>query len=645
MTPSQAAAAPPTTAAPATPSPSPAYADTLRIGWLPDWTFAGFRLAVDGISAYLLTLGSVVYSRLYRYDARYNAIPDLAAGPCVPQGDGTVIRCRIIETTFHDGTQLTADDVAYTYRLLGRDMFSGGVAGGNQTGSLMDVRVVDDRTVEFVLPSVDTSFVTSILTRIPIHSRHVLEAQYAAFVAATTDLTATELTALADAIDEETGRDPPVCTPRLDTVTALIEKMGARLYREDFLDAAGTLDACFNVGAASWFIRLAASALAASGIDAVAAAYELLPITRRPVGTGPYRVVSEGADGIHLEAWPGYHGGLAATRYLDVVPTRADGAAVMDGSVHIAQLDSSLLADVGPGLQATAGSHGVRVGSSPQQDFVALQFNVRAGRLFADIKLRRALQLCIDLPRMVDAATGGAATAIYGPVMAGSWAYDPDIPKPARDTAAARELIEGAGWEPGADGIYARDGIRLAAGIVVRGDDPSRVKAADLIAHQARDCGVELHSQPLDWGDIESGLLVYPHDIPGTTTPFDLCIGGWLTEPDPAVPFSGFVSSAISDAAHPDGRAANPNWIGFSDPVLDRLVEAANTTYDQAERARLYRQAQQELAAQLPYIFLWSRNAADLVRSEVSTVDGPLDLTAPNWAWQPERMVVAEEVQ
>ena len=32
----------------------------------------------------------------------------------------------------------------------------------------------------------------------------------------------------------------------------------------------------------------------------------------------------------------------------------------------------------------------------------------------------------------------------------------------------------------------------------------------------------------------------------------------------------------------------------------------------------------------------------DVVRSAVTTVDGPLDLTAPNWAWQPEGLVVAE---
>ena len=92
-----------------------------------------------------------------------------------------------------------------------------------------------------------------------------------------------------------------------------------------------------------------------------------------------------------------------------------------------------------------------------------------------------------------------------------------------------------------------------------------------------------------------------------------------------------------SDAEHPD----NVNFGGFRDPSFDSLLEAGKATYDQAERARLYRQAQQELASQLPAIFLCANDSSDVVREAVATVEGPLDLTAPNWSWQPERMVVA----
>jgi len=97
-----------------------------------------------------------------------------------------------------------------------------------------------------------------------------------------------------------------------------------------------------------------------------------------------------------------------------------------------------------------------------------------------------------------------------------------------------------------------------------------------------------------------------------------------------------FDSSSVSDAKHPE----NPNIGGFSDPAFDRLLAAGIATYDQAERTGIYRRAQEELAAQVPAIFLWAYLTQDDVRSAVATATGPLDLTAPNWAWQPERLVV-----
>lgn len=48
------------------------------------------------------------------------------------------------------------------------------------------------------------------------------------------------------------------------------------------------------------------------------------------------------------------------------------------------------------------------------------------------------------------------------------------------------------------------------------------------------------------------------------------------------------------------------------------------------------------LPAELPYLCLFAYSGYDVLRVGVATVDGPLDLTAPNCAWQPERMVVTK---
>jgi ABC-type transport system substrate-binding protein len=634
---------PPPSAAP-TPSPTPAatpgaFADTLRVGWnggpptdqTTAYAIRGFRGWLLSTSTTTISLPRFLYSTLYRYDADYNVVPDLADGPCAPQGDGTVIRCRIVKTTFHDGTPLAADDVAYSYRVWTSSY-------GFPEPGLKEVRVVDPRTVDFALSAVDATFMTEVLPTVPIFSQRDVEAKGADFTAATTGLSQEDLVALSDAIDEELGRDPPLCTTRLDEVDALFAKLGAHLYREDFPAADGRFDPCAFMQTASYLVRWVAEGLGNAGYDAAMAALVGFAWFRPPVGTGPYRLVSESAGRVHLEAWAGYHGDPAATKYIDFVPTKADGSDLVAGTVDVFQSSS-----VDSAYQLSAASHGVAVATPPANGYIALFFNVRAGQLFAERSLRQALQLCIDLPRDVDAATAGSAKPVYGPVLPGSWADDPGLPKPLRDTAAAKQLIEGAGWTLGADDVYAKNGARLAADIVTRAGRADRIKMADLISRQARECGMELRSRPVPWDDIvlENGMFSYPFNIPGTSTPFDLYIGGWMLGADPASGLGDYITSAITDAEHNDWFTFT-NIGGFSDPAYDRLVEAGKATYDQAERTRIYRAAQQELASQLPVIFLWNGwSAIDVVRTAVATVDGPLDLTAPNWAWQPERMVVA----
>jgi ABC-type transport system substrate-binding protein len=622
--------APATATAPSAAPPAP-YADTLGVGWQrgPETSSGLLSCTTSTPAAYAfrgLPLGCVptvnlqttVYSGLYRYDARYNAVPDLADGPCMPQGDGTVIRCRLVETTFQDGTPLTADDVAYTYRLSAQPVLWA-------MTNLKDARVVDPRTVDFVLAAVDPEFVNYALPSLPIFSRRDVEAAYTDFVARTADLTAAQLDKLGAAIDEELGRDPPVCTSRLGEIEALLAKLGARLYREDFAGPDGAFDPCWYMQFAREQVGVVAAALKATGQAAVAQALVFLWLFRPLIGTGPYRLVSQSADRVHLEAWPGYHGGVAATTYLDFVPTRSESD-LETGAVVILQR----------GYSSTA-SGDVRVARPPDIGYYALTFNVRPGHLFAERALRLALQLCIDLPRDVDAATAGQGVPVYSPLVPGSWADDPAIPKPHRDTAAARRLIEGAGWKPGGDGVYAKGGVRLAADILVRANKPARVKMADLVAFQARDCGMDLRSRPASFDDLTAMLAQYPHQIPGTTTPFDLYFTGWSTGLDPAESLPLYSSSQVTNAQHPDLG----NVGGFSDPAFDALIAAGEATYDQVKRVQIYRQAQEELAAQEPAIFMWSDVFSDDVRSSVATTVGPLDLTAPNWAWQPERMVVA----
>ena len=161
----------------------------------------------------------------------------------------------------------------------------------------------------------------------------------------------------------------------------------------------------------------------------------------------------------------------------------------------------------------------------------------------------------------------------------------------------------------------------------------------DLIAKDARDCGMDLRSRPADFREILDMLDRFPHAIPGTDRPFDLYVGRLHHVARP-----GLLHLVRLLARHErqasQSESGGGNLSGLADPVVDGLVRQGMATYDQAERARIYRELQREVAARLPVMFLWGSNRTDLVRSAVAEVDGPLDLAATNWAWRPERMVL-----
>ena len=635
------------------PNPTPRYADTLRIAGP-----VNRALGMSNVSfGFPLAPATLVYNALYRWDSTFGVLPDLADGPCAISDDGTVVRCHLIDAMFQDGTPVTADDVVYSYLLQksplcrtqqgaalfpGQTAFSGAPCFGQLgTPALRSATAIDPQTVELRLFARDPTFVTSILPAIAILPRRVIEASYAEMLRAAQGLKVADLRTLADAVRDEANRDPPICTPHVEQLKGLLERLGVSWSPEDFQGDTG-FDPCGFSGWAADVLSSprpsdgsidggVAAALELTGVDAVAAVYPYLSFNWHPVGTGPYRFVSWSAQSLELEASPTYFGPGPATRFLHFQRPVGDADDLIAGSVDIAPA----IVDPSRALAAT----GVLVAAAPAPAYVALHYNVRPGHLFADLNLRRALQLCVDKERDVDAATRGQADPAYGPYMPGTWAYDPTLPKPRRDVAAARRLIEVSGWRAGPDGVYSRGKRRLSAEIVVRGDLVHRTKMADLIALQAADCGMELTVDPVRFaGDIFAMIENYPHDIPGTTTPFDLYLGAWGTFPDPGQSSGQWQSTTITSTARPDG--SSNNMIGFADATADRLLAAAMNTDDQAERARLYRELQQELAAQQPVLFLWTFRAYAAVSPRVVSIGEPLDLRAPDWYWQPEKLAL-----
>lgn len=147
-----------------------AYGDTLVIGTNHRPSLLNPVLSISGISA---TLVELVFNGLTEVNARLEVEPDLASGWTIsPDGRRWTFRLRR-GVRFHDGWELTAEDVAFTLGLLNR--YGTKTFYANVFQVIEAVRAQDRYTVEIDLshPTYDLLYALNL----GILPRHLLEGQ------------------------------------------------------------------------------------------------------------------------------------------------------------------------------------------------------------------------------------------------------------------------------------------------------------------------------------------------------------------------------------------------------------------------------------------------------------------------------------
>jgi peptide/nickel transport system substrate-binding protein len=139
--------------------------------------------------------------------------------------------------------------------------------------------------------------------------------------------------------------------------------------------------------------------------------------------------------------------------------------------------------------------------------------------------VREAFVHTIDRAAIYKVAYGGygEANGGYIPSRYGDYHWQPGADEEIGfDIAKANELLDGAGYPKGPDGIRAKDGTKLAFRFDVHGRNPQYVQAAEMMREWAKEAGIELKVQPVS----EVGPLLDA----GT---YDILTTGWSVSPDP----------------------------------------------------------------------------------------------------------------
>jgi len=359
--------------------------------------------------------------------------------------------------------------------------------------------------------------------------------------------------------------------------------------------------------------------------------------SRKPIGSGPYRFVSQSQDdAVVIERNANYFrarvaadlpGNLNAemqspqSAQVDSIettsaPPTAVAENVQQNKMHIERVTFRIVPDaIVRALELRKGSADIEVSSlSPDMIPVLakqtdLTVSERTGTNFAYLgmnmqdaiigkrEVRQALAYATDRESLIKYLLRGEAQLASGILPPNHWAYDGNVKKYGYDPAAAERLLDAAGFPRKVDGT------RMHVILKVSTDEQARLLGAAL-QEQWRGVGVELEVRPLEIATLFSDL--------GKGN-FQISYLKWVgANNDPDVFELVFNSKRIP----PDG----PNRGRYKNAAVDELTERIRVEMDREKRKALCSEVQKIVAEDLPYVPLWYTDVVSVYRKELGAV-------------------------
>jgi peptide/nickel transport system substrate-binding protein len=315
-------------------------------------------------------------------------------------------------------------------------------------------------------------------------------------------------------------------------------------------------------------------------------------VAMRAVGTGPY-ILEEYAPGerIVARANPDHFDGPPAHERIVWRQIATPGArldALGNGTADIANW-------LGHDAAKTAPPE-VSIAKFLAPTAIIFMFNAQSGP-GSDSRVRRALNLGIDREALIADVLDGEGAPLHGFVSSAHFGADADAPPFAHDPAQARRLLEEAGYG---------EGLTLQVYRPTSLPDESQA-LTDAVAEQLAAIGVrfEVH--------VEEDRTRYANQV-RLKQIHDLCV---------------FDSSPMSVfrvlCEKLDSRVAGPWWEGYRNQDIERLLDEARRTVDDAQREAVYRECYRELQRDPPWLYLYNHQGRIGFRGEAGDWAMPRD--------------------
>ena len=205
-------------------------------------------------------------------------------------------------------------------------------------------------------------------------------------------------------------------------------------------------------------------------------------------------------------------------------------------------------------------------------------FNVEK-KPFTDRRVRQAFNHAVNKDAIVRDILKGTGIAAVGPLLPGTWAFEPNVRKYAYDPAAARKLLAEAGYPNGleVDFWMPESGSGMQAPV-----EMSTVIQANLAA-----IGVKASLKTFEWGSYLGKIRA--------EAPAMFALSWFLKSEDPDLSMYPLFFSKNQPL---------PNRSNYNNPEVDQLLVQARQVADRGKRAELYRKAQRLIVEDAPWVFV-----------------------------------------
>ena len=228
--------------------------------------------------------------------------------------------------------------------------------------------------------------------------------------------------------------------------------------------------------------------------------------------------------------------------------------------------------------------------------------------ILGDAKVRRAIQLALNVPLIIDDAVQG-----FGSLMSAdenAHRLDSDLAPIPYDPEQAVQLLEEAGWERGSDGVwvaqdsaYAPTGTPLRLNMITNEGNARREAVMEQVQAQLGDIGIEIDTALVEFNDLLDTV---------DAQNFDTYILGWRSGL-PLYPDLTYLFSVEADVTF-----SGFNMVSYYNPEAEALMTAANyqngCEIDREGVARLSEILQEDQ----PYIWLYAINNMYVSNGQVS---------------------------